>query len=360
MPSRPAALAALLLPALAAAAEPPLVIELFEDDARTMLAQLTHGGITGGETNAASAEADDVFSGTTALRVAATQRFCPDIKGWDFAIAEKPKPGEFRYLRFAWKKAAPGGPIMLQFHTRKPTADWNVRYYMGPGPPWESKVLAPVGPGEWVVVTRDLFKDFGPATLGGIAFSPLEGGDGLFDHVLLGRTVEDLDRATAAALLKTTPRRPVTAGRLKQLWTDLGSPDEITAASAVWALVARRKEAVPFLLKSAAVPDRRPPRPVDDATVTPLIDRLTHYRYVTRAAAEEELVRLGNGVLPHLRKAAEAAEGERKARLTAILDGWAARTGFDEPRLRRAATVLRTVGTPEAKERAAAIEKALP
>jgi hypothetical protein len=360
MPSRPAVLAVLLLPALAVPGNPPPVVELFEDDARTLLGQLTHGGITGGEMNPASAETDDVFSGTTALRVAVTQRFAPDIKEWDFVITEKPKAGEYRYLRFAWKKAAPGGPIMLQFHTRKPVRDWIIRYYMGPGPPWASKVLAPFGPGEWVVVTRDLFKDFGAVTLGGIAFSPLEGGDGLFDHLLLGRTVEDLDRATAAALLRTDPKRPLTAERLKQLWADLGSPDEIAAESAVWALVAGRKEAVPFLLKSAVAPGRRRPRPVDEATVKPLIDRLAHYRYVTRAAAEEELVRLGDGVLPHLRKAAEAAEGERKVRLTAILDGWAARTGLDELRFRRAATVLRTVGTPEAKGRAAAIEQALP
>jgi hypothetical protein len=359
MPFRPAALAALLVPALAAAADPPAVVALFEDDTKAMLAQLTHGGITGSEANAASAETDDVFSGAAALRVAVTQRFCPDITGWDFPVAEKPKAGEFRYLRFAWKKAAPGGPIMLQFHTRKPTADWIIRYYMGHGPPWESKVLAPFGPAEWVVVTRDVFKDFGAVTLGGIAFSPLEGGDGLFDHVLLGRTVEDLDRATAATLLKTAPKR-LTGERLKQLWADLGSPDEITASSAVWALVAGRTDGVPFLLKSAVVPDRKAPKPVDEATVRPLLDGLAHYRYVTRAAAEEELVRLGNGVLPHLRRAAEAAEGERKARLTAMLDGWAARTGFDELRLRRAAVVLRAVGTPEARERAAAIGKALP
>jgi hypothetical protein len=359
MPFRPTILV-LLLPGIAAAAGPPAVVELFEDDAKTMLAQLTHGGIAGSQENPASAETEDVFSGKAALRVAPAQRFCPDIQGWDFEIAEKPKPGEYRYLRFAWKKAAPGGPIMLQFHTRKPTADWNIRYFMGQAPPWESKVLAPAGPGEWAVVTRDLFKDFGAVTLGGIAFSPLEGGDGLFDHVLLGRTVEDLDRVTAAVLLKTPPKRALTGERLKQLWADLGSPDEIAADSAIWALVAGRKEGVPFLLKSAAVPDRGPPKPVDEATARPLIDGLAHYRHVTRAAAAEELIRLGNGVLPHLRKAADSAEGERKARLTAMLDGWAARTGFDDLRLRRAATMLRVIGTPEAKERAAMIEKALP
>src|SRR5688572_24504297 len=150
MPSRLIVLVVLLVPAAAVAA-PPAVAELFEDDAAGLLAQLTHGGITGGEENRAAAEEADVFSGKCAVRVAACQRFSPDVKGWDFAIAEKPKPGEYRYLRFAWKKVGPG-PLMLQFHTRRPGKDWFIRYYMGQDPPpWESKVLRTAAPAEWVV-----------------------------------------------------------------------------------------------------------------------------------------------------------------------------------------------------------------
>ena len=50
-------------------------------------------------------------------------------------------------------------------------------------------------------------KDFGAFTLGGIAFTPLRGGDGLYDHILLGRTVADLDRATTAAMTRMIPYR---------------------------------------------------------------------------------------------------------------------------------------------------------
>lgn len=357
MPTRRALLAVLLVPALALA-DKPAVAELFEDDADALIPLLTMGGIGGGEDVKVSAETTDVFTGKAALRVAPPQRFNRDVKDWDFPIAETPKAGEYRYLRFAWKKPG-GGSLMLQFHTRKPGQDWYIRYHMGGPPPWESKVLGPAAPADWVVVTRDLFKDFGAVTLGGVAFSPLDGEGALYDHMLLGRTVADLDAATAAALLKA-PSRHLGEERLKQLWADLGSSDEIVGETARWAFVAGRKDAEPFLYKTARIPERGAPKPVDAAVVKPLIADLTHYRHLTREAAVGELFRLGDGVLPHLRKAAEAAEGDAKARLAAVLDRWAARAGSDDVRLRRCVPLLRAVGTPEAKEFAAKIEKAFP
>jgi hypothetical protein len=360
MPTRLLILAALLVPALAAAADPPAVVELFEDDTAGLIPKLTMGGIGGGEQVKVEAEATDVFSGKAALRVAATQRFSPDVTGWDFPIAEKPKPGEYRYLRFAWKKLD-DGPLMIQFHTRKPVADWVIRYHAGTDPPpWAAKVVAPAAPREWAVVTRDLFADFGAVTVGGIAFTPYTGGDGLFDHILLGRTVEDLDRATAAAMLKTPPAERVADAKLKELWDRLGSDDGPTADAAGWALVRGQKEAVPFVVKTVTVPDRKAPPAVDAARVKPLIDGLTHYRHLTRLAAEHELRNLGPGVLVHVRTAMEAADGDAKARLRAVLDGWDARTGLDIKRLRRCATVLRAVGSPEAKEMLVKIEAAVP
>ena len=54
-------------------------------------------------------------------------------------------------------------------------------------------------PGEWTVVTRDLFKDFGGAfLLHGMALTPMDGTAGYYDHMYLGRTIEDLDKVTAA------------------------------------------------------------------------------------------------------------------------------------------------------------------
>src|SRR4051812_45515782 len=168
MPPRIAALTALWLSAVAVAADPPAVVELFEDDAAGLIPKLTMGGIGGSEDVRVAAETADVFAGKAALRVAASQRFSRDIMGWDFAIAEKPRAGEYRYLRFAWKKLD-AGPLMVQFHTRKPVADWVIRYHAGTDPPpWAAKVVSPTAPREWAVVTRDLFADFGAVTVGGV------------------------------------------------------------------------------------------------------------------------------------------------------------------------------------------------
>ena len=358
MPLRSLTLA-LLLPALTAA-DPPAVVELFEDDTAGFIPQLTKGGVGGGEDVKAEGEAADVFAGARALRVAAAQRFSPDIMGWAFPIAEKPRPGEYRYLRFAWKKLGEG-PLMVQFHTRGQGADWHIRYHAGTDPPpWQAKVVASAAPLEWAVVTRDLHADFGAVTLGGIAFTPYTGADGLFDHIVLGRTVEDLDRATAAVLTKTPPKDPLTGAELRALWDRMAHADGTVADAAGWALVRGHKEAVPFLGKTVVVAPQKKPAPVDAAAVRPLIAGLTHYRYLTRVAAEDELRKLGPGALPHVRTAMEAAEGDAKARLQALLVGWDGRAGQDVERLRRCRTVLRAVGTPEAKELASKIEAALP
>lgn len=249
--------------------------------------------------------------------------------------------------------------MMLQFHTRRPNADWHIRYYMGPdAPPWAAKVLAPQAPAEWQVVTCDLFKDFGAVSLSGIAFTPYVGGDGLFDHMLLGRFVADLDKATGTAVMKSAAK-PLGTAQLRQLWTQLGSADDILGSTAQWALVAGRKDAVPFMLKSIVVPERKPPPPVDESKVSELFEQLTHFRHLTREAAVEDLFRLGDGVLPHLRKAVDRAEGPAKERLQAVLDRWAGRAGEDGFRLRRCATVLRTVDAAETRELLGKIEKAL-
>jgi len=356
---RPALLTLLVLLPAAAGADPPAVIELFEDDTAGLMPQLTKGGIGGSEDVRIEAEAADPFAGTKALRVAAAQRFNPDIQAWDFPIVEKPKAGEYRYLRFAWKKVGEG-PLMLQFCTRGPKADWYIRYHAGKDPPpWEAKVVANTAPGEWALVTRDLFADFGAVSLGGIAFTPYLGGDGLFDHLLLGRTIEDLDRATAAVMLKTPPADPLPDARLRQLWDQLGSTDACLGEAALWGLVRGHKQGIPFLLTTVTVPERKAPPPVDAAQVRPLIADLAHYRHLTRAAAADELVKLGPGVLPHVRKEAEGADGDAKARLQAFLDDWAARTEADVVRLKRCATVLRTVGSPEARGLLTRIEAAV-
>src|SRR5437016_4538940 len=103
--------------------DPPAVVELFEDDAEGLIANLNN------ESDASVGERDEstVFAGTCSLRISSFQKFNPYIKGWKFKIAEDPQPGEYRYLRFAWKRTeAPG--IMLQLHAA--SRAWH-RYYAG-------------------------------------------------------------------------------------------------------------------------------------------------------------------------------------------------------------------------------------
>ena len=351
-------IAVLLLMALpGVAAEKPAVQELLEDDAETLIPSLKGGGISGSEDVRAVPEKHDVFSGKSALRVSPAQRFEMDIPGWSYPIVEKPKVGEYRYLRFAWKKLD-AGPLMLQLGSRDP-ASWERRYHAGGSPPWAAIEVAAKAPGEWAVFTRDLFKDFGAFTISGIAFTPLHGGDGLFDHILLGRTIEDLDQATSATLSKSTAR-PLTDARLKQAWEALGNPDDAVAEAARWSLIAGRKEAMPFLLKNVTIQDRKAPPPVDEAKVKPLIAAFDSYRFVTREAAVEELFRLGEGAIVHVRKAAQSSDGETAIRLNAVLDRWTTRSGLDEVRFRRCVKVLRSIDTPESKELLHKIEAWLP
>lgn len=141
----------------------------------------------------------DRFSGSAAIRVERTQRFRSEIPGWQFKIREKPGPGEYRYIRFAWKKRG-GDSIMVQFNA---AGKWGpIRGAAGPAYRYESgtaenpyKVaavrVANVLPIEWTIVERDLFMDFGEFALTGLALTPGPGEFGLFDHIYLARERED-------------------------------------------------------------------------------------------------------------------------------------------------------------------------
>jgi hypothetical protein len=144
-------------------------------------------------------ETVDRYSGSAALRVTGNQRFRTKMPGWGYKIAAQPGAGEFRYLRFAWKKRG-GSNIMLQINANgqwgpgrgKPGPSF--RYEAGPGDnPFMAAALKVDSrlPDDWVVVTRDLFADFGSFVLTGIAFTPGPGEYGLFDHVYLARNLED-------------------------------------------------------------------------------------------------------------------------------------------------------------------------
>ncbi len=142
---------------------------------------------------------DDKFSGKAAAKVTPDQRFNPALPGLEVKIRQNPGPGEFRYIRFAWKKKG-GQAICIQLNhdgTWGPaagSANHSFRYHAGPGQCYgASLAVAPKPPDNWTVVTRDLFADFGEFTLSGIALSPVDGEYGLFDHIYLARGANDFD-----------------------------------------------------------------------------------------------------------------------------------------------------------------------
>jgi hypothetical protein len=171
------------------AAEAPLAI--FEDDeAFAMALNQGNGQIR--------LEGGQKYSGTSSVFVTPDQRFNPALSSLGVKIRKEPGPGEYRYLRFVWKKEG-GNQLCLQLNH---DGQWGpqagalgkFRYHAGPGECYgASLAVADRPPNRLTVVTRDLYADFGEFTLTGIALSPVDGNYAIFDHIYLGRTVDDLD-----------------------------------------------------------------------------------------------------------------------------------------------------------------------
>ncbi len=158
----------------------PAALTLFDDEA-AFVALLGEGE------GKASLETADRLSGTAALRITPPQRYGTKVPGWEYPIVEKPGPGQYRYLRFAWKsQGAAGVMIELAASGQWPPADKPLRrYYAGQNTSgWAAVQVAPQAPAAWTVVTCDLWKDFGSFTLTGIAPTAM-GGDALFDRIEL-------------------------------------------------------------------------------------------------------------------------------------------------------------------------------
>ena len=144
-------------------------------------------------------EGGDKYSGNSSVRVTPDQRFNPALPGLGVKIRKEPGPGEYRYLRFAWKKQG-GNQICMQLNH---DGQWGptpggpgakFRYHAGPGDCYGASLrVADRMPNRMTLVTRDLYADFGEFTLTGLALSAIDGQLAVFDHIYLGRTVDDLD-----------------------------------------------------------------------------------------------------------------------------------------------------------------------
>jgi hypothetical protein len=297
-------------------------LELFEDDADGLLKLLTNPGDGAGQ---GQAEAKSVFSGTQSLKVTSYQRFHRTLPGWNHAIREKPKAGEYRYLRFAWKSEG-ANCLMLQLHD---ATDWHIRYTAGPNPyGWQTKFVADKAPATWTLVTIDLFKDFGDRTLTGIAFT-IHGGAGYFDHVYLGRTIDDLDRIDANGL--AAKKLVLDKQDLDRLWQELVAEDAAIQYRAFWTLVSGRDRSVPFLKEKLS-----PAKVTENKQLREWIRNLDSSNFTLRAAATAGLKKQLESALPLLEaELARNPSAELRSRLQALIAELPAR---DRERLRRALT----------------------
>ena len=313
------------------------VAELLEDDAAGLLKELTNPT---GDPGQGHVEKEDFFSGKEGVKIIPMQRFHPSLPGWKFVIRKDPKPGEYRYVRFAWRADGCRG-IMLQFHD---LTGWNLRYTAGVDQyNWGSKFVAKEPPGRWTVVTRDLFADFGERTLQGIALTAFNGKAGYFDHIYLGRSVEALDRVDATGFGKR-PQPKLTDAELARLWDDLAGEDERKAYSALWRLVAAPEQASE-LLEDKLVKKVTP----DSARYRRWIEKLDSRNFDERQRAFENL-RAAPGEVTQLLDEALRASPSPEARLR--LNRLLARRGgpgAERRSVSRGVRVLEYVGTRDSQ-----------
>lgn len=316
------------------------VVELFEDESRPFGAQL----INGAPAEAAS-EHTDCYSGIGCVRITGTQRYAETIKGWNFPIAANPQPGEYRYIRFAWKKQG-GNGIMVQFHD-KYTGIWERRYVAGQNTLGYAAIsVAAKAPEEWTVVTRDLFADFMQFTITGMALTPMGGSGGLFDHIYLGRTIEDLDKVTQSIRQQSRRQEKLDAARLDRLWDDLASADAAIAQPAISHLVSGHADSLPFIKKRAADLAKHE----GDREVLALIAQLDHPRFAKRDEASRKLERLGPTATDSLKTAmAKATSLEVITRIEQLLSKPGLRDAEWSPREWRTLRLLRALEQIESK-----------
>jgi hypothetical protein len=284
-------------------------------------------------------EFTDVYSGQSAVKITPMQLYQRAIPGWAYKIAEKPKVGEYRFVRFAWK--APGATgIMLQMHDEK---DWNIRLTAGVDEPnWGTKFVAPKPPERWTLVTRDLFADFGERTIQGIALTVFGQQTGYFDHIYFGRTIEELD-AIDATRLSGGPPPQLKPEDLQRLWLQLAGDDAPKAYLAFWTLVAAPEQSVPFLKQRLLASNS----PEAKAEIDKWIAQLESDQFLVREQAFRNLQQHLERAVEQLKTALKEAPPESQMRIEQLLKSFSASSG--QTRAGQALKVLKNIDTPQAK-----------
>ena len=147
---------------------------------------------------------DDRHSGVHSVRVTPGGEFRLSL-GETVRIRERPAWGEYRFLRFAVRKVG-GGRASLGLDAAGLRVQ-AARYDAGRGDPsygaatraWPGEL-----PKEWVVITRDLYADFGNLDVTGLLLGCPDGEAASFDHAYLARGHYDLDRIPLAPSAEAT------------------------------------------------------------------------------------------------------------------------------------------------------------
>jgi serine protease Do len=164
-----------------------MIRTLFDDDG----AFVPDGAGAATPAPAASLVADDKYSLQKAIKLPAGARYRLDLRG-QAAVRERPGWGQFRFLRFAFRKSGAGRACLELEH--REAANRPARYDAGVGEPSygaAKRVRDQALPGEWVEFTRDLFADFGPLDIDGVSLSAPDGDYVLFDQIYLAKTIDD-------------------------------------------------------------------------------------------------------------------------------------------------------------------------
>jgi len=149
---------------------------------------------------------EDAYSGGKCLALTAATVVVPKFEppfghalpNWDFEIAEHPKPGQYRWLQFAWKRLSQQTTGMsLLIGKAWPGGGFKIVAGAVPGTEGilAAKTVAAAPPADWQVVRVDLWalyhtKSVSLQSLGLTAI----GGGAAFDQLLLGRSEDDLER----------------------------------------------------------------------------------------------------------------------------------------------------------------------
>jgi len=206
---------------------PPGIAPLF-DESEELIQHLRDGE---GELSLTTTEPQH---GQYALRLTSGDRSSATVPGFEFSIQEHPKLGEYRYLRFAWRKksgeaigfqlahdqtigvpnnefgrvqprafAAGMALAALQRQRKSPRrpgsgssrgSQFGYQYDAGSGDPVQPVLrLDRRLPVDWKMMQRDLFGEFGSFIVTGLGFRSSDGEPADFDQIYLARQQSDFN-----------------------------------------------------------------------------------------------------------------------------------------------------------------------